>query len=103
MGNELATMVLGVVGDIPPGRVMSYGDVAAAAGYPGAARQVGLIASQGGGDLPWHRVVRANGSLAGLEGGSNWQSEALRAEGVEIHDGRIDGFHACRWFPDQVG
>jgi len=49
-----------IVAAIPAGRVMTYGDVAAALGSR-AARAVGLIMSRYGSDLPWWRVVRAGG------------------------------------------
>lgn len=53
--------VLRVVELIPPGRLMSYGDVAEYLGA-GGPRQVGQVMSRGTGDLPWWRVVRADGS-----------------------------------------
>lgn len=61
-GAERAEQVLGVVEDIPPGRVMSYGDVAGALGWRGA-RHVGRIMAHWGGEVPWWRVVRADGTL----------------------------------------
>lgn len=66
-----------VVLAIPPGRVMSYGGVAAAMGTR-AARQVGAIMARQGNDLPWWRVIRADGTLpthlaeAALE---RWEAE----------------------------
>lgn len=53
--------VLRVVESIPPGRVMSYGDVAEYLGS-GGPRQVGQVMSRSGGDVPWWRVIRADGS-----------------------------------------
>ena len=52
--------VLEVVSAIPPGRVMTYGDVAAALGSR-RARTVGQIMARYGSDLPWWRVIRAGG------------------------------------------
>jgi alkylated DNA nucleotide flippase Atl1 len=52
--------VLEVVSSIPPGRVMSYGDIATALGSR-APRQVGLVMARYGSDVPWWRVVRASG------------------------------------------
>jgi alkylated DNA nucleotide flippase Atl1 len=52
--------VLQVVDSIPPGRVMTYGDVAAALGSR-AARMVGQVMAYYGSDVPWWRVVRASG------------------------------------------
>ena len=52
--------VLEVVADIPPGRVMTYGDVAWTFGRPGA-RAVGMVMRFHGSELPWWRVIRAGG------------------------------------------
>jgi alkylated DNA nucleotide flippase Atl1 len=52
--------VLEVVAAIPPGRVMTYGDVAAALGSAGA-RAVGQVMARYGSDAPWWRVIRAGG------------------------------------------
>lgn len=61
MPNEdFVSRVLGVVEDIPEGKVMSYGDVAAAIGSR-AARGVGQVMAYYGSDVPWWRVVRASG------------------------------------------
>jgi alkylated DNA nucleotide flippase Atl1 len=57
---DFVTDVLEVVASIPPGRVMTYGDVAAALGSR-AARAVGTVMSHYGSDSPWWRVVRASG------------------------------------------
>ena len=59
-GEEFVARVLEVVESIPEGRVMSYGDVAAAIGSR-AARGVGQVMAYYGGDVPWWRVVRASG------------------------------------------
>lgn len=58
--DDFVSRVLEVVVDIPAGRVMSYGDVAAAIGSR-AARAVGSVMAHYGGDVPWWRVVRASG------------------------------------------
>jgi alkylated DNA nucleotide flippase Atl1 len=58
--DDFVSRVLEVVDDIPPGRVMTYGDVAAALGSR-AARAVGTVMSHYGSDAPWWRVVRASG------------------------------------------
>lgn len=61
--DDFVSRVLDVVGSIPEGRVMAYGDVAAALGSR-AARAVGTVMSHYGGDVPWWRVVRASGHPA---------------------------------------
>jgi alkylated DNA nucleotide flippase Atl1 len=58
--DEFAGLVLDVVERIPPGRVLTYGDVAALAGQ-GGPRQVGLVMSRWGSGVPWWRVLRADG------------------------------------------
>ena len=90
-----------LVAAIPPGRVMTYGGLAAAAGHPGAARQVGFIARCGSPGLPWHRVVRAGGLLAWTDdGGDDWQRAALVREGVAFTPGgRIVDLGARSWTP----
>jgi len=58
--SEFVAHVLDIVDTIPPGRVMTYGDVAAALGSR-AARAVGQVMSNYGSDVPWWRVIRAGG------------------------------------------
>lgn len=71
-----------------PGEVVSYGEVAARAGYPGAARAVGsFLASRCGPGLPWWRVVRVGGRLAAVN--RVRQAELLAGEGVLVVGGRI--------------
>lgn len=73
--------MLEVVESIPPGRVMAYGDVAAAIGSR-AARAVGTVMSHYGSDVPWWRVVRASGHPA-----IDHETQALqhfRAEGTPL-------------------
>jgi methylated-DNA-protein-cysteine methyltransferase-like protein len=76
--------VIAALATVGPGQVISYGDLAAEAGYPGAARGVGavLAASAPEEGLTWWRVVRADGRLA--PGKEADQSRRLRAEGVEV-------------------
>ena len=101
--SEMRTRVEALVADIPPGRVMTYGDVAACCGYPGAARRVGAIAREGTSALPWHRVVSSGGRLATSETlPPDWQSAALASEGVHVTDGTIRDFNAVRWYPDPL-
>jgi alkylated DNA nucleotide flippase Atl1 len=76
-----------VVADLAPGEVVSYGEVARRAGRRGAARAVGGFLAAHGADLPWWRVVRADGTLADHKVGE--QSRRLRSEGVEVVQGRV--------------
>ena len=78
---------------IPPGRVSTYRDLAWEAGLPNGARQVAWVLhslSRSCG-LPWHRVVRADGSIALRGAERELQIGLLRAEGVEVRDsGSVD-------------
>jgi alkylated DNA nucleotide flippase Atl1 len=76
-----------VVADLAPGEVVSYGEVARRAGQRGAARAVGGFLAAHGGDLPWWRVARADGTLADHK--VREQSRRLRDEGVEVIAGRV--------------
>jgi O-6-methylguanine DNA methyltransferase len=90
--------VLSVVRRIPPGRVATYGDVAAVAGKPRAARAVGNIMRDcGGRDIPAHRVVAAAGRLGGYGGNVALKRELLKAEGVLVTGLRIRDFNEKRW------
>lgn len=85
---EYQSAVASVVAAITPGEVMTYGEVAAEAGFPGAARGVGgvLQAAEG---LPWWRVVAADGRL--VPGHERRHASLLRAEGVRVDGGRVVG------------
>jgi methylated-DNA-protein-cysteine methyltransferase-like protein len=76
-----------VLAGLRPGDVVTYGEVAAEAGYPGAARAVGRILSTSGGAYPWWRVVAANGRL--VPGHEVEHARRLAAEGIEVRDGRV--------------
>jgi methylated-DNA-protein-cysteine methyltransferase-like protein len=79
--------VAAVVVGLRSGEVVTYGEVAAEAGRPGAARAVGQVLATSGGELPWWRVVTANGRL--VPGNEAEHERLLRAEGVEVRSGRI--------------
>jgi alkylated DNA nucleotide flippase Atl1 len=67
VSGDYTDAVLDVVARIPPGRVMTYGDVAWTFGRPGA-RAVGMVMRYHGSSVPWWRVIRAGGlPPAGLE------------------------------------
>ena len=73
---------------IPRGKVSSYGAIARAAGYPGAARQVVRALQQSYG-LPWHRVVASGGRIA-LPGESGMEQRfRLETEGVRFSGRRV--------------
>jgi len=79
--------IVSVLRSIPRGRVASYGLIARFAGFPNGARQVVRVlhACSDREGLPWHRVLRADGSIALPPGeGFELQRALLRAEGVEV-------------------
>src|SRR5579859_2391893 len=82
-----ASRVLDVVDAIPPGHVMSYGDVAEYLGE-GGPRQVGRVLAQYGGGAPWWRVIHADGTPA--PGHEVRALEHYLAEGTPLR-GRRDG------------
>ena len=88
-----AERILACVAAIPPGRVMTYGDVAEFAGTR-SARTVGRVLAADGGTVPWHRVLRADGSLADHLLGE--QRQRLLAEGVRFRGDRVE-LGAARW------
>lgn len=100
--NELRARIYDVVRRIPRGRVATYGQVAALAGAPRHARQVGyaLYDTPSGTSLPWHRVINARGEVSprAEPGWEGFQRELLEAEGVEFRRGRID-LARFRWEP----
>lgn len=89
-----------LVKQIPTGRVMTYGDIAAYCGQPNAARIVGGLAHFGPNDLPWHRVVNRFGDCAsGYYGGKDGHRAMLEQEGFTVKNYRIVDFAGRRWQP----
>ena len=88
-----AVSVLEVVQQIPPGRVMTYGDVAEFLGT-GSARTVGTVLSRYGHEVAWQRVVQASGRPA--EPHVAEAIELLRREGCPLSGERVDLVRA-RW------
>jgi alkylated DNA nucleotide flippase Atl1 len=94
---EYAARVLDVVDAIPPGRVMSYGDLAEYLGESGP-RRVGRVLSLHGGGVPWWRVVRVDGSPP--PGHERAAVARWRAEGTALRsDGRRADMTRARWTP----
>src|ERR1043166_2093466 len=80
-----------IVAKIPKGKVATYGTVARAAGFPGAARQGAWALRGAGGRLPWHRVLGAGGEGENPSPGEAGTEQRLRleAEGVAFRRGRV--------------
>jgi methylated-DNA-[protein]-cysteine S-methyltransferase len=94
---EFARRVLTVVRRIPRGRVATYGDVAALAGRPRAARAVGnIMRTCAAPDVPCHRVIAAGGRLGGYGGQKITKRAMLAQEGVVFHGRRIAEFKTVR-------
>ena len=96
--------VYGFVRRVPPGRVVTYGQVAVLLGAPAAARAVGYALHNlaGDSDVPWWRVINTQGriSLKGRGASADLQLAMLKGEGVAFgDDGRTD-LGRYRWWPD---
>lgn len=97
--------VVRMIQQIPPGRVMTYGQVAAAAGNPRGARQIARVlhSMSAKHDLPWHRIINAQGGIStptDREDKGSLQQELLEAEGVVFSNDRKVDLNKYRWFPE---
>ena len=88
-----ARSVLDAVDAIPVGKVLAYSDVAEYVG-PGTGRTVATVMRHYGGEVPWFRVVRSDGSCAPEV--RDRQVALLRADGVPMNGERID-LAKARW------
>jgi len=96
--SDFQKRVVSAVRRIPPGRVATYGDVARAAGVPGAARAVGnIMRTSRVPGLPYHRVIAAGGRLGGYGGNEALKRALLTAEGVRVSGTRIRDFDRKRF------
>lgn len=98
----LRDTVYALMAQLPHDKVTTYGDLAAMAGSPRAARIVGGIAHAGPEELPWHRLVNARGGLAvGYPGGRAVQQQLLGHDGIMCDDrGYVIDFGERRWCPE---
>lgn len=94
MSEELAERILDVVASIPPGSVSTYGDVAARAGSPSPRLAGRVLSDRSDDDLPWHRVVKADGTFAPHL--ATEQRRRLIEEGVTFRGERVD-LQRHRW------
>ena len=89
-----ADRILATVAKVPRGRVASYGQIAHVAGLPGRARLVGWALRHAPDDVevPWHRILRADGRIAFPEGSEGYarQCRLLGRERVAVEAGRVD-------------
>jgi len=106
------TAIWDVVSSIPYGQVMSYGQVAKAAGYPRHARMVSRAMSRSDKKLPWHRVIKSDGTLAFPADSDYYQQQkaSLMSEGVVLLNGKVippdndepEDLDALIWGPDSL-
>ncbi len=91
-GKSAADRILAAIRAVPRGQVAGYGEIARRAGLPGRARMVArMLARNADVDLPWHRVLRSDGRIAFPPDHASFaeQQQRLRAEGVEVRNGRV--------------
>jgi methylated-DNA-protein-cysteine methyltransferase-like protein len=99
---DFRQQVEALVAQIPKGRFMTYGQIAALCGNARAARIVGGIAHFGNPDLPWQRVVNRKGGLAsGYYGGRKGQKQILETEGVQVDDDYTVNIKELVWWPNK--
>lgn len=91
------------VSRVPRGKVATYGDIAYAAGYPGAARQVAWALHAESAGLPWHRIVGAGGTIL-LTGEHGFEQRLhLQAEGVSFLGMKVNMLvHHYSFIPKQI-
>ncbi len=95
---EYAERVLDLVLRIPSGRVLAYGDIAKRLGE-GGPRNVGAVMSRYGSDVPWWRVIRADGRAPQCHDGEaleHWRAEGTPMVRGFVEGGRVD-MQAARW------
>ncbi len=101
--NNFFDSVYEVVRLIPPGRVTSYGAIAAYLGTKGSSRMVGYAMQACGNAVPAvpaHRVVNRQGLLtAKFHFGGNLMEELLKSEGVQVKDDQVQDFKTMFWDP----
>ena len=97
-GKSAADRILAAIRAVPSGQVAGYGEIARRAGLPGRARMVAKLLS-GNEDpaLPWHRILRSDGRIAFPPEHPHYeeQTQRLRAEGVEVRKGKVQGQRAA--------
>jgi methylated-DNA-[protein]-cysteine S-methyltransferase len=96
--SDFTRRVIAAIRRIPPGRVASYGDVAAMAGRPRAYRAVGNILRETRvPGLPAHRVIAAGGALGGFGGNLPLKRALLAQEGLTVRGNRVLDWRTRRW------
>jgi len=97
-GKSAADRIFAAIRAVPAGEVAGYGEIARRAGLPGRARLVARLLSENADPkLPWHRVLRSDGRIAFPQDHAAFaeQAQRLRAEGVEVRNGKVQGQRAA--------
>lgn len=90
--------ILAEIRAVPKGEVAGYGEIARRAGLPGRARMVArMLSSNQDEQLPWHRILRSDGSIAFPKDSVHYneQTRRLRAENIEVVNGKVRGRKAA--------
>lgn len=100
---QFKELVYSIVAQIPEGRCMTYGQIAALCGKPRGAWEVGQIAHFGPTELPWQRVVNKQGGLAlgWPNGGRDAHKALLEAEGITVSDNYTIDVAKLQWWPSE--
>ena len=101
--NKTYESIYEIVRQIPKGKVATYGQIAALAGIPNGARQVGyaLHNLRGSNTVPWHRVINAKGQISQLPDPQsvNIQHQLLLSEGIKFNDHLKIKMSVYQWRP----
>ena len=104
-GKSAAEKILAAIRAVPRGQVAGYGEIARRAGLPGRARMVARLLSENADPgLPWHRILRSDGRIAFPPEHGNFaeQQQRLRAEGVLVRNGRVQGQRAAASLDEMI-
>ena len=104
-GKSAAEKIFAVIRAVPRGQIASYGEIARRAGLPGRARLVAsVLSSNDDHELPWHRILRSDGRIAFPPDHASFaeQMQRLRAEGVTIENGRVQGQRAAASLDEMI-
>lgn len=98
---ELTRRIVAIIGAVPAGKVVSYGQVAELCEHKGSARQVSwtLRTQTNQYNLPWHRVIGASGKISLKNESGALQRERLESEGVEVNNKMMIDLNIYGWHP----
>jgi len=100
MNKTFQERVIDIIKNIPRGKVVTYGRIAAAAGNPRGARQVAYIlhSCSRKENLPWHRVINSKGAISLKPGnGYELQRKMLEEEGIKLSEEGLINFSKFLW------